>query len=105
MNISVNAISDLVRTASSFWVRYPRGFYILVLFLVFGLGLSVWYKDVYHGEWTEEQKLEYARTAFSTTKFREKDFDRAVRMTLLRAEFHMTDVSVKRDLFFPNATK
>ena len=101
----MDLISDLVRRASFFWVRYSRSFYILVFFLVFGLGLSVWYKDVYRGEWTAEQKTQYAQTAFRTTEFRESDFDRAVRMTLLRAEYHKTNVSVKRDLFFPDAPK
>ncbi|MEI6650679.1 MAG: hypothetical protein WCL23_04595 [Candidatus Moraniibacteriota bacterium] len=105
MKISADVISDLGRKAASFWVRYSRGFYTIVFFLVFGLGLSVWYRDVYHGDWTAEQKQQYALIAFRTTEFREADFDRAVRMTLLRAEYHKTEVSVDHDLFFPDTSK
>lgn len=89
----------------SFWVRYSRAFYSFMFFLAFGLGLSVWYFNVYRGDWTEEQKQSYAATAFQETEFRESAFDAAVQTTAHRAELHTKDVKVGRDLFFPDGAK
>ncbi|NTW14124.1 MAG: hypothetical protein HGA31_03785 [Candidatus Moranbacteria bacterium] len=89
----------------AFWVRYSRAFYSLMFFLTFGLGLSVWYFNVYRGDWSEEQKRSYAATAFQETEFRESAFEAAVQTTAHRAELHDTSVKVSRDLFFSDGRK
>lgn len=105
MKSSVRPNPFQVQKLFAFWVRYSRAFYSLLFFLAFGLGLSVWYFNVYRGDWTEEQKQSYAATAFQETEFREAAFDSAVESTAHRAELHANDVKVGRDLFFPDGAK
>lgn len=93
------------RNIMVFLFRYSRPFLIFIFFLIFGYGLFIWYENAYRGEWSEEQKEQYAETAFEETVFRERAFDRAIEFYSDRAKRHERSVSVERDYFFPKLNR
>lgn len=104
MNLSVDMQSFRFHRLFSMWVSHSRTFYLIVFFLVFGLGLSAWYENVYRGDWSEEEKRIFIESSMKEIEFRESDFDWVVKMDTNRAERHAADIPVLRDLFFPDPT-
>lgn len=84
-----------------FWFRLSRKFFILLFFALIGFGVSVWYSDVYHGEWTDERKRAYAETAFQETAFNEADFRKSVTAAEKRSVLHGQDIVIGNDFFVP----
>lgn len=87
----------MLQTAS----RRSKWFFMFLFFVAFGFGMSVWYQNVYRGEWSEEAKQQYVEATFRETVFREDVFRSAIESVTRRAESYATDVKVKNDIFAP----
>jgi hypothetical protein len=83
------------------WFRLARKFFVVLFFVVIGAGAFVWYEDVYHGEWTAEEKQAYAKTAFQETVFNEVEFKKSVMAAGKRAALYAEDIPIRKDLFAP----
>jgi len=84
-----------------FWFRFARKFFALLFFAAIGFGAFVWYTDVYHGEWTAEEKRSYADATFQETVFNEMEFRKSVMTAEKRSELHLEEVVVSNDFFVP----
>jgi hypothetical protein len=62
-------------------------------------GVYVWYENVYHGQWNEEEKQRYIESAFKETVFKRSDFLNAMEAVRKRADAHSADMEVGKDIF------
>jgi len=85
----------------SFFSRCAGLFFIVLFCVAFGAGLYDWYANVYKGDWTDEQKRQYAETAFQETLLKGDMFRVAVASVSNMATSHSTSVKVSNDLFLP----
>lgn len=81
--------------------RHARWVFVALFLAAFSAGLWEWYRNVYRGEWSEEEKQRYAETAFRETEFREDAFRAAVESVRTLRSSHESDAVVKNDLFRP----
>jgi hypothetical protein len=101
MRFSMKKLSVSGRAIFLFWFKSARKFFMLLFFVAIGFGSFVWYTDVYHGEWTAEERRSYAESAFQETVFNEAEFERAVTSAEKRSELHAEDVLIENDFFVP----
>lgn len=84
-----------------FWFKRSRKFFVALFFASVVMGGYVWYENVLHGRWSEDQKAQYAATAFQETVFGEAAFHRAADVASRRASLYNQDITIDHDLFAP----
>lgn len=102
MRLEIKGIPDL-SAQSVFLVvsRWSRWFFLLLFLVAIGSGLQVWYRNVYRGDWTDEEKRSYVDATFRETDFRMEEFRHAIDAVSRRNESYRTDVRVENDIFLP----
>ena len=83
------------------WFRIARKFFVLLFFVVIGVGAFIWYEDVYRGEWTVDERRAYAESTFQETVFNEGSFRKSVEAAESRSASHAEDVVIENDFFVP----
>ena len=63
------------------------------------IGGYVWYENIYRGQWSEEEKQKYIESTFKETVFNQDAFLKAMDQVRKRADSHMTDLEVGKDIF------
>lgn len=101
MVFSMKKLNISWRELFLFWFRSARKFFILLFFVAIGFGSFIWYTDIYHGEWTAEERRSYAESAFQETVFNETEFRKAVTAAEKRSALHAEDVVIENDFFIP----
>lgn len=81
------------------WFRFARKFFVAFFFVVLCGGAYVWYENVYHGQWSDEEKQRYIETTFKETVFKKTEFLNAIGAVRKRADAHRTDMEVGKDIF------
>ncbi|NTW75741.1 MAG: hypothetical protein HGB34_02460 [Candidatus Moranbacteria bacterium] len=102
MRLEIKGISDL--SAQNVFIvvsRRSRWFFLLLFLIAIGSGLQVWYRNVYHGDWTDEEKQRYVDTTFRETDFRAEEFRHAIDAISRRNESYGADMRVEKNLFLP----
>lgn len=83
------------------WFRSYRRFFFLVLLVVVGWGMWVWYFNIYRYHWDDAQKKSYLDSTNNETVFRESKYQHTLDVTDNDRKRHMTDTTVQKELVPP----
>jgi hypothetical protein len=91
----------LVRPFLVWWYRHYRGLFFFGFMVTLLVGGSLWYYNIHHYVWTDDQEKAYLSETYKETDFKSEDFDRLVRDLKAREEARQAGFHPPRDLFRP----
>lgn len=81
------------------WYRHYKLLFFFSFLVVLGFGGFAWYQDLYGYGWDDAQKRAYLDTYSKETAFKELKYRDAVERLKQRAERHLSDPVISKDIF------
>lgn len=100
INININ-FSGIGSKMFSYWQKYFKLFFFLLLFGVFLGGIYYLYATLYKSEWSEEKKNQYIIINKRITKFKEQEFNDIVNEVQSRQKNFEEGTYQAKDIFNP----
>ncbi|OGI16779.1 MAG: hypothetical protein A3J63_03320 [Candidatus Moranbacteria bacterium RIFCSPHIGHO2_02_FULL_40_12b] len=100
INININ-LSGIGSKIFSYWQKYFKFIFFLLLFGVFLGGIYYLYATLYKSEWSEEKKNQYIIVNKRITKFKEQEFNDIVNEVQLRKKNFEEGAYSTKDIFNP----
>ena len=100
LNFNIN-LSGIGSKIFSYWRKYFKLIFFLLLFGVFLWGIYYMYAVLYKSEWSEEKKNQYILVNKRITKFKEQEFNDIVNEIQSRKKNFKEGIYPAKDIFNP----
>jgi hypothetical protein len=95
------SFSKFSKSFLSFWLRQQQLIFITFFLSVAGLGIFIWYKNIYGFSWNDERKKEYNMTKGQQINLKESEFKKVLEEIDKRKSNFETAPGQVKDIFKP----
>lgn len=84
-----------------FWIKHRKAIFIVMLLAVCGMGIYLFYKNLYKERWSKEDEIQYINSQRRDVNFKEDKFKKVIEEIERKASAHESEFQPVNDIFRP----